>query len=175
MPDPIVSGLLQRTPASYGDAYQSTLFEQYRHYVDSAERISERRVAANSYLLTVNTALISLAGFVARDSGAGVVVASPTGPAGLAWVVLVPIAGVLVSLTWFGIVMSYRSLNAVKFQVIHELERELPAALYTREWHLAEEGRGDTYQPVTLLERAVPLVFMTLYLALALFLVAGAA
>jgi hypothetical protein len=78
-----------------------------------------------------------------------------------------PVAGVLVSLTWHRIVISYRNLNSVKFEVIHELEQQLPAALYEYEWKKAQEGRGGTYHPLTHLEQWVPVVFMTLYALLA--------
>jgi hypothetical protein len=70
-------------------------------------------------------------------------------------------------LTWHRIITSYRDLNTVKFKVIHELEREMPAALYDYEWQKAEEGRGKAYHPLTHLERWVPVVFMLLYVLLA--------
>jgi hypothetical protein len=114
-------------------------------------------VSANNYLLTVNAFLVTLYGLLAGS------------PYKSSWTVLVPIAGVLVSLTWYRIITSYRDLNTVKFQVIHELEQEMPAALYAYEWHKAEEGRGKVYHPLTHLERWVPLIFVLLYLLLGVF------
>lgn len=84
------------------------------------------------------------------------------------WAILVPVAGVLVSLTWYRIIISYRDLNSIKFNVIHELEQHLPAALYEYEWQKAEEGRGKAYHPLTHLEWWVPIVFMALYALLAI-------
>ena len=75
-------------------------------------------------------------------------------------------AGVLVSLTWYRIIASYRNLNSVKFRVIHEIEQHLPAALYEYEWYKAEEGRGKAYRPLTHLELWVPIIFMALYVLL---------
>jgi hypothetical protein len=148
--------LLRHTKETYGESFKADLFEQYKLYVESAEKISERRVSANNYLLTVNAFLVTLYGLLAASPYRG------------GWAVLVPVAGVLVSLTWHRIITAYRDLNTVKFKVIHELEREMPAALYDYEWQKAEEGRGKAYHPLTHLERWVPVVFIVLYVLLAI-------
>lgn len=152
--------LIRRTKESYGKSFKADLFEQYKLYVQSAEKISERRVSANNYLLTVNAFLVTLYGLLTASQYKGY------------WAILVPIAGVLVSLTWHRIITSYRDLNTVKFKVIHELEQQMPAALYDYEWHKAEEGRGKTYHPLSHLERWVPIIFIVLYVVLAIIAVA---
>lgn len=146
--------LIRSTPEGYGDSFRSDLFQQYKMYVESAERISERRVAANNYLLTVNASLVTLYGLVAAKLGAGY------------WVVLVPVAGILVSITWHRIITSYRGLNTVKFEVIHELERDMPAAPYDYEWQKAGKGQGKAYHPLSHLERWIPIIFVILYAVL---------
>jgi hypothetical protein len=157
MADEPTHRLIRYTTETYGESFKAHLLEQYKLYVESAEKVSERRLSANNYLLTVNAFLVTLYGLLAGS------------PYKSSWTVLVPIAGVLVSLTWYRIITSYRDLNTVKFQVIHELEQEMPAALYAYEWHKAEEGRGKVYHPLTHLERWVPLIFVLLYLLLAIF------
>lgn len=156
MPDQPTPQLIRHTKETYGESFKADLFEQYKLYVESAERVSERRVSANNYLLTVNAFLVTLYGILAAS------------PYKSYWTILVPVAGVLVSLTWYWIIMSYRDLNSVKFKLIHELEQHLPAALYEYEWQKAEEGRGKAYHPLTHLERWVPIVFMALYALLAI-------
>jgi len=146
--------LIRHTKETYGDSFKADLFEQYKHYVESAEKISERRVSANNYLLTVNAFLVTLYGIVAASRY------------NTYWAILVPVAGLLVSLTWYRIIISYRDLNTVKFAVIHELERHMPAALYDYEWKKAEEGRGKAYHPLSHLERWVPIIFVVLYVLL---------
>ena len=86
------------------------------------------------------------------------------------WNAIIPVSGMLVSLVWFSVVESYKDLNSVKFNVIHELESYLPAALFKYEWHLCGWG-GDAkkYRPVTHSERWVPIGFLVLYAALALY------
>ncbi|MCC7195798.1 MAG: hypothetical protein IT356_09605 [Gemmatimonadaceae bacterium] len=156
MPDAEGPQLIRHTKESYGESFKADLFEQYKLYVESAEKISERRVSANNYLLTVNAFLVTLYTLLAASAYGG------------GWAILVPVAGVLVALTWYQIITSYRNLNTVKFKVIHELEREMPAALYEYEWHMAEEGRGKAYHPLSHLERWVPMVFALLYGMLAI-------
>jgi hypothetical protein len=82
------------------------------------------------------------------------------------WTILVPVTGMLVALTWHRIITSYRDLNTVKFEVIHELEQRMPAALYRYEWDKAEHGRGTKYHPLSHLERIIPIIFVVLYAVL---------
>jgi hypothetical protein len=146
--------LIHQTRAAYGPSFTADLFAQYKMYVESAERISERRVSANNYLLTVNAFLVTLYGLVAAKAAAGY------------WAVLLPLAGILVSVTWRRIITSYRDLNTVKFKIIHELEQEMPAALYDYEWRKAEKGQGEAYHPLSHLERWIPIIFVVLYVVL---------
>lgn len=156
MSDQTPPQLIHQTKETYGDSFKADLFEQYKHYVESAEKISERRVSANNYLLTVNAFLVTLYGLVGASRYNSY------------WAVLVPIAGLLVSLTWYRIITSYRDLNTVKFKVIHELEKYMPAALYDYEWKKAEEGCGKAYHPLSHLERWIPIVFIILYVLLSI-------
>lgn len=146
--------LIRQTPENYGESFRDHLFEQYKLYVASAEQVSERRVSANNYLLSVNAFLVTLYSLLAASKYMS------------AWVSLVPTAGFLVALTWHRIITSYRDLNTVKFEVIHELEENLPVSLYGYEWQKAERGRGKTYRPLSHLERWIPVVFMILYIVL---------
>jgi hypothetical protein len=148
--------LLSVGGADYGNLYREHLFEQYKLYVDSADRISQRRSSTNSFLLTVNASLVTLYGLTTP--------LKPTGAA--AWHRLVPIAGILVCVAWLSLVENYRNLNSVKFKVIHELENQLPASLYAHEWELLERGEGNVYKPVTHIEQWIPFIFILLYVGL---------
>ena len=46
--------------AQYGDQYTEHLLTLYRDYVTSADNISNRRQVANTFFLTINTALLGL-------------------------------------------------------------------------------------------------------------------
>ncbi|MFZ0335681.1 MAG: hypothetical protein WAN10_06735 [Candidatus Acidiferrales bacterium] len=154
MPDDASPSLFSVSSDEYGTLYRQHLFEQYKLYVDSADHISQRRSSTNSFLLTVNASLVTLYGLASELR------------ASVAWHLLVPIAGILVCVAWFSLVENYRSLNSVKFQVIHALEKKLPASLYDSEWKLLEEGQGHVYKPVTHIEQWIPVVFGLLYVGL---------
>src|SRR5215212_9885579 len=118
-------------PSEYGEQYQNHLLEQYKLYVQMADNISARRQSANSFFLTVNTALIAFLGLVASpdvgsDAGAA---ASPPLP----WVLVVSAAGVVLCYSWYRLVRSYKDLNTGKFEVVHAIESRLPAAPYAAE------------------------------------------
>lgn len=147
--------LIHSNQETYGEAFISHLFEQYKLYVESAERISERRISANNFLLTVNASLITLYGLI--------VVRHAFERWGLC---LVPFVGLLVCFSWHHILISYRNINTIKFQVIHELEQAMPAALYRYEWQKAEEGKGTVYKPLSHLECWIPRILMGFYFVL---------
>ena len=146
------NSLFQFTGETYEGSFKADLLEQYKLYVQSAENVSARRVASSRYLLTLNVALVALYGLQSANFGQTY------------WTLLVPILGIPVSLLWHQIIKSHRDLNTVKFEVIHELEQHLPAALFNYEWHLAEHGKGKSYNPVTHIERWIPIAFVSLHL-----------
>ena len=151
--------LIDNTKETYGDTFSTDLLEQYKLYVQSAENVSVRRVASNRYLLTLNAALVALYGLQSAGFGQSY------------WTLLLPIIGIPVSVLWYLIIKSHADLNRIKFEVIHELEQHLPAELYKYEWHLAQEGKGNTYRVVTTLERWIPILFAVLHVVLAVMII----
>ena len=158
-PDP--SSSLRGIPEKqYGTSHQDHLLEQYKLYVQMADKISERRQGANAYFLTINTALVSL-----------LALAWPTEIKpfmGTVWHALAACAGMILCYSWYRLVRSYRDLNSGKFRVIHEIENYLPLRPYAAEW--ISLGRGDNpnlYLPFTHIEILVPWVFFVMYLVVA--------
>ena len=148
---------------AYGETFTADLLEQYKLYVQSAEHVSARRLASSRLLLALNAGLAALYGVRPADFESG-------------WAMTVPVLGIAVSLLWSRIIRSHKELNRVKFELIHEIERHLPAALYTCEWRLAEQGRGRSYRAVTDIERWLPWIFLVLHIVhlIALAVKAGA-
>ncbi|WP_157517731.1 hypothetical protein [Moritella sp. PE36] len=135
------------------NSYNAHLLEQYKIYLTSAENISNRRQTANSFFVTVNTALISLISYL----NLGVATSSK-----LYWVI--SLAGIAISYMWYRLVRSYKDLNSAKFKVIHEIEKSLPISPYDAEWEAVGRG-GDPklYLPFTHIEIYVPWVFVLLH------------
>ena len=146
----------------YGETFTADLLEQYKLYVQSAEHVSARRLASSRLLLGLNAGLAALYGI------------QPAGFGQSWWAVAVPVLGIMVSLLWSRIIRSHKDLNRVKFELIHEIERYLPAVPYTHEWRLAEQGRGRSYRAVTDIERWLPWTFLVLHVVLLIALAAEA-
>ena len=155
--------LMRQTEDSYEGPFKAHLLEQYKLYVESADNASARRVSSNRYLLTINAALTAVYG-LQSFAVEHVLLAVP-----------VAVAGILLSVLSYSIVRSFRDLNRAKFEIIHELEKHLPAAPYRHEWQLLEKGQGEAYRPTTHIEQWTPLLFLALHLAALGFIVYAAA
>ena len=152
------SKLQSRTPEEYGDKYQDHLFGQYKLFVETSQSITEKRQNANNYLLTLCSSLVTL--YVTFLSTFG----------HHRWNALITVAGVFVCFIWWSLVNSYKALNTAKFKVIHEMEEQLPVALFDYEWHVCGKGKDRAkYVPLTHLERLVPWMFGVLFIALSLY------
>ncbi len=142
----------------YGDCFDQHRLEQYKLYVEMADRVSSRRMTANSFFVTINTALVALLGLaVAKDETER-----------LGWYFAVSAAGVLVCSLWYSLIRSYRDLNSAKFNVVHLVEKELPLKLYDAEWEMVGRGKNPKlYRPVTHIESKIPGLFTCIYVLLA--------
>ena len=143
----------------YGDRFQDHLLSQYKLYVEMADRVSQRRDWANRFYGGVLSGLAAVLAVIIRgtvfDSVQAVVflVAASVGAA--------------LCLVWFVNIRSYRQLNTGKFQVIHEMEQQLPMAIYEREWELLRPSEGQKrYLQLTWVEQFVPGIIATPFLIL---------
>ncbi len=146
----------------YGDQYKDHLFEQYKLFVESAEKISDRRQHANNYFITINATLISFIGLSFQIKNLQ----------DIGWVrILIVMVGVATCIIFWYLLRSYKQINSGKFKVIHEIEQHLPIALYDYEWEVL--GRGDKpklYYPFSHIELKIPWIFGILYVLLGVFL-----
>lgn len=123
-------------------------------YLATAEKVSDRRAQANSWMLSVNSAIVGLYGYLQGDKVA-------VGPAGKAvWLWAIPAAGVIVCLSWAALLASYRKLNRAKFEVLAHLEADLPVPPFTRE---REIYRSDKRRSLSQIEIWIPGCFALLY------------
>jgi hypothetical protein len=139
-----------------GEKYQAAVMEQWKIYVEMADRISNRRGLTNTFFLTLNTAVFTVVGVVGKEH-----------PDVSSWVVALPLAILLGQCAaWWWLVRSYRQLNTGKFKVVGALEERLPASPYWRaEWAALGEGKDwRKYLPLTHLEQWIPVLFGLVYL-----------
>jgi len=138
-------------------ACQVAVLEQYKLYVEMADRISQRRGLTNTFFLTLNTAIFTVVGVFWKDK-----------PSTDPWWLVFPLLVVLGEcFAWFYLVRSYDLLNSAKYKVVGELEERLPASPYWRaEWWALGEGKDwKKYWPLTHIERWIPILFAFLYVA----------
>ena len=131
------------------------VLEQYKLYVEMADRISARRSTANTFFLTLNTLIVgALSACAEKFSRLSVIV--------------ICIAAIVLCYVWKRLINSYRQLNTAKYAVIGEFEKRLPSSPYwSAEWNALGEGKDPKkYKQLTAVEKWVPIVFMCLYLLL---------
>ncbi len=161
-----------------------TILSLYNTAVEMADRTSARRAGANSFFLTLNTALAAVVGIVSSARKP-----PPHGnvPSFDAYgLVVTAIAGIVLALVWWALLRYYRRLNGAKFDVINKIEEKLPVRPYTDEWKILHPDEPTSKEAIaklpwwkrvkvrskhreaTVVEQVVPFVFMGIYVALAL-------
>lgn len=143
-----------------GMADQDLKLDLYRLYLGTAEKVSDRRGAANQWLLSVNSAVVALYGLLSTA------IVGTNGSGTNAWTWAIPLAGIIVCVTWAALIDNYSKLNSAKFLVLQEIERDLPYQLFTTERQYYKAARRGS---LSRLERAVPWSFASLHLLLLLF------
>lgn len=133
------------------EKWHSHLLDQYKLYVEMADRVSQRRTAANSYFLTVNSAILAFVGYLnSKDS--------------LEYLWILAFAGMTLCILWRQGIASYRDINTAKWKVVHELEKQLPVSPYDAEWEYVQRGHNSKlYRPISYVEGGVPWIFFSLH------------
>ncbi|MCS7092152.1 MAG: hypothetical protein NZM26_02275 [Patescibacteria group bacterium] len=155
--------LFSKSEKDYGDKYKDHLFEQYKLYIESIEKTSDRRQQANNYFLTINTALISLIGlsfqFKIFEN--------------VNWIkALLAIVGIIICVIFWFFIRSYKQLNTGRFKVIHEIENFLPLSLYKYEWEILGRGEDKSrYYPFSHIELLIPWIFGLIYTILGIYFI----
>ena len=138
------------------------ILEQYKLYVEMADRISQRRDQSNRFYAGLLTALVALLVVVTRLDSSNEIVAVVFLIDGL--------CGVLLSLVWFVNIQSYRTLNKVKFDIINDLELQLPAQGYSEEKDRLEHLGGHLeFLQLSRVEQFVPGIFSLPFIGLVIY------
>ncbi len=154
---------------SLADAPAGDRFKLFELAVEMADRVSARRATANTLFVTLHTALVAAIGLVRprrlERVGSTTTTRLVEDNFGL---ILAAAFGIVLALTWFLLLKSYRDLNRAKFQVIDELEKDLPVPIFRREWELLKKDPikplRKRYAELGLVEQVVPLAFIVIYI-----------
>jgi hypothetical protein len=133
------------------------LLEQYKLYVELADRVGQRRGLANTFFLTLNTAIMTAIGVFWTEQ---------PGDVSAVWLTFPLVALLTQCLAWFWTIRSYRQLSSGKWAVVGALESRLPASPWWRaEWNALGKGEDPArYWPLTHVEHVIPLIFAGTYL-----------
>ena len=133
-------------------------FALYELFVATAEKTTDRRAQANAWMLSVNSAIVALYGYLQTGKTVATSGAFPE-----VWLWAIPVAGTLVCAAWYNLLKSFRLLGTAKFAVIKQLETELAFDLFTREEKVYQE---DGRYAASKVESIIPLTFAALYVAM---------
>jgi hypothetical protein len=124
-------------------------FEEWALYYQSAERVTDRRLAVNSSNFSISIALMAgiglLGNWSAEHTAFRVFI--------LSGITLVALLGVLFCRLWFGQIRDYKRLNSAKFEVLTYMapyvrfdggDRHVSAAPFDREWRRMMGTGGAT-------------------------------
>jgi len=152
----IVDELFKKPEQEYGNAYKAHYIEIYKLYVEMADRISSRRQSANSFFLSVNTAIIAVVSYIQLGLSKG---------ESKDFYCVISLAGMALCYMWYRLIRSYKDLNSGKYKVIHSIEENLPISPYDAEWESIGRGKNPKlYLPFTRVEMVVPWIFFVLHL-----------
>jgi hypothetical protein len=162
------------------DNIPSSTLDIYKLCVEMADRTSARRLATNSFFVTLNATLATVVGVV------GTVHKSNTQGYDRPNLIILAAVGIILSVAWRALLRYYRRLNHAKFEVINAMEEDFPVKPFTNEWRILhpDEDSDDQTQPrwyqvnerwnrakhreATVVEQTVPLAFIAIYVALAI-------
>ena len=131
----------------YGEKYHDHILEQYKLYVETTDKVSERRMAANTAFISIETLLLGTPAFFNSEKHI--------------YAIAFALVGIFLSITLLSLLNRYRQLNSAKFNVVKKLEAQLPTAPFDEEW--SELGREEKYRSLSACESALPILFAVLY------------
>lgn len=124
------------------------LLAQWQTCVEMANSISQRRDTMNNIFVTLNLAIMAAVSIVWEIKS-----------------ILILLAGIVVCALWILFIRNYKLLNSAKFDVINEIEKELPFQPFCKEWEKLTNNKK--YKDGTKLEMWLPRMFIALYVVAA--------
>lgn len=122
----------RRAGYAASDSFHAHLLDQYKLCVEMADRISARRMLTNNMYMLVVSAVASAYALVPekmKDS-----------PTAAPLQVVLAVCAFVGAFIWLRALLYYFNLNKAKYEVIHEMEAELPMDAMKREFELFCDG-----------------------------------
>lgn len=128
------------------------LFEQYKLFSDTSESLVTRRQNVNSFYITANTAIITIAAtaFSLNDNLISQLILT----------IALTFPGLLLNITWLKVLDSYTLVNSSKLKILTIIEKKLAASLYDAEWEIMSNKYNKIqYISSSEREKLLPIVF----------------
>lgn len=123
------------------DNDRDIILAQWQTCVEMANSISQRRDTMNNIFVTLNLAVVATIQYdVVKKS------------------LPIMIIGILFCLIWGFLIHHYKFLNSKKFEVINEMEKELPSKPFSDEWTKLKKSRW--YIDTSCYEYLLPTIFI---------------
>ena len=117
-----------------------------------------RRQNVNSFYISANTALITIGGTIFAIGSDGELLSK------LAVILALTIPGILLNISWYGMLQSYYINNQGKMKILSMIEERLAVSLYDAEWKaMKNKFSKKKYVSFTDNEKKLPLVFSFFY------------
>lgn len=128
----------------YGENYETAVLEQWKTCVEMANSNSEKRNNSNNIFITINVAILAVISFSIEYKS-----------------LLLSLAGLFICFLWIHTLNSYRKLSTTKYDIINEIEKQLPLAPLSYEWK--KLNSNNKYLRLTTIEKFIPILFIVLY------------
>lgn len=146
--------------SEYGEKHQDHLLDQYKLYVEMADRISSRRLRTNQFYISVLSGILTLLSIFIKNQSL---------PKDITiYLILLSFICTVLCGIWYANIVSYKQLNKIKFEVIHEIEKHLPYACYENEWKIEKQGK-NRYIRLTKIENFIPVIMACPYILLLIY------
>lgn len=147
------------------DCDQANLFEQYKLFSDTSEALVTRRQNVNSFYITANTALITIAAtaFSLNNNLLSQLIIT----------MALSVPGILLNRSWLKILESYALINSSKMKILGMLEKKLSASLFDAEWQvMSSQYNKQRYTSFSDGEKHIPKIFNAVFIMVDLICVA---
>lgn len=133
------------------------LFQQYKLFSETSESLVVRRQNVNSFYITANTALITIAAtvFTINDNLL----------AQLMITMVLTLPGILLNRSWLKVMESYSLINSSKMRILGLMEKKLSASVFDAEWEvMSNRFNKKKYTSFSDRERNLPIIFNGLFI-----------
>lgn len=132
----------------------SNIIDIYKIAIEMSDKISSRRINNNNFFITLNwTIMVFLSSMFSLWKND--------------YILLVLLFWVITNFVWITNIISYKTLNKVKFNIIHKIEDKLPIRIFQDEWI---EIKKTSHKRFSDIEKYIPIIFISFYIFIIMFL-----